>query len=169
MNDTRKARAAEGRPRRHSLSSAVRSCLTNYARFKGRASRSEFWLWNLAVILSGFIVLVVTAGFISEVDEDAGFAVWVLFQVAVLVPSTAVLVRRLHDTDRSGHWLWIALVPLASIALLVFAILPGTPGPNRFGVPSEPVDRQPKRPTVPPAVPSPGGTVDAPRALWDEV
>jgi uncharacterized membrane protein YhaH (DUF805 family) len=50
-----------------------------------------------------------------------------------LLPSLAVTIRRLHDIDRSGGWFWIILVPVAgSIVLLVFALLPSTPGKNRF-------------------------------------
>ena len=57
-----------------------------------------------------------------------------LYAVAVLLPGLAVGFRRLHDIGRSAWWLLIALVPLAGgIVLLVFACLPGTPGPNQYG------------------------------------
>jgi uncharacterized membrane protein YhaH (DUF805 family) len=57
-----------------------------------------------------------------------------LFGLAVLIPSIAVGARRLHDTDRSGWWLLIALIPfIGAIVLLVFFVLPGTQGTNRFG------------------------------------
>ncbi|MDG4768408.1 DUF805 domain-containing protein [Solwaraspora sp. WMMD406] len=56
------------------------------------------------------------------------------FSLALLLPSLAVGVRRLHDTDRSGWWLLIALIPIVgAIVLLVFFVLDGTHGPNRFG------------------------------------
>ena len=57
-----------------------------------------------------------------------------LFSLAVLIPSIAVSVRRLHDIDRTGWWVLIGLVPLVGqIVLLVFHVLDSTPGPNRFG------------------------------------
>ena len=57
-----------------------------------------------------------------------------LFYLAILIPSLAVAFRRLHDTNRSAWWLLIALVPfLGALALLVFYVLPGTVGPNKFG------------------------------------
>ena len=63
-----------------------------------------------------------------------GGVLTIVFWLATLVPSIAVGVRRLHDTDRSGWWLLIGLIPLAgAIVLLVFNLLEGTRGPNRFG------------------------------------
>jgi uncharacterized membrane protein YhaH (DUF805 family) len=57
-----------------------------------------------------------------------------IYSLAVLIPSLAVTVRRLHDIDRSGWWILIGLVPLIGvIVLLVFALLDGTPGDNRYG------------------------------------
>ena len=57
-----------------------------------------------------------------------------VYSIAVFVPTLAVVVRRLHDTDRSGWWILIALIPLVgAIVLLVFLILKGNEGDNRFG------------------------------------
>jgi hypothetical protein len=56
-----------------------------------------------------------------------------LYSLAVLLPSIAVGVRRLHDTGRSGWWMLLAVIPIANIALLVFFILEGTAGPNAYG------------------------------------
>ena len=57
-----------------------------------------------------------------------------LFYLAILIPSIAVAIRRLHDTNRSGWWLLIALIPfIGALVLLVFYVLPGTVGPNKFG------------------------------------
>jgi uncharacterized membrane protein YhaH (DUF805 family) len=54
--------------------------------------------------------------------------------LAILIPSLAVTVRRLHDIDRSGWWIFINLIPLiGAIVLLVFAVSEGTPGNNRYG------------------------------------
>lgn len=56
-----------------------------------------------------------------------------LVGLAMLLPALAVTVRRLHDTDRSGWWILLGLIPPAVVILLVFFLLPGTSGPNRFG------------------------------------
>jgi hypothetical protein len=65
---------------------------------------------------------------------ERGSAEWRLHSLAILIPSLAVTVRRLHDIDRTGWWILIGLVPLiGTIVLLVFALLDGTPGSNRYG------------------------------------
>ena len=56
----------------------------------------------------------------------------------MIVPSVAVAIRRLHDTDKSGWWLLIGLIPFGGIVLLVFYILEGTNGPNNYGAGPEP-------------------------------
>ena len=57
-----------------------------------------------------------------------------LYSLAVLIPTLAVTVRRLHDIDRTGWWIFINLIPLiGTIVLLVFALTPGTPGTNQYG------------------------------------
>jgi len=57
----------------------------------------------------------------------------VVYWLAILIPSLAVTVRRLHDSNLSGWWLLISFVPFGGIVLLVFYILASTPGANRFG------------------------------------
>lgn len=101
--------------------------LQHYATFTGRARRREYW-WFTLVNLGVVVVL-------SLVDAalDTG-ALTGLYSLAVLVPALAVSVRRLHDTGRSGLWLLISLVPLVGgIVLLVFLLLDGEPGTNRWG------------------------------------
>ncbi|WP_417659408.1 DUF805 domain-containing protein [Pseudidiomarina sp.] len=108
--------------------------LKKYAVFTGRARRSEYWFFVLFnVIIS--LVLGFIDGFLALGDPEAGIGLLsVIYGLAVLIPSIAVGVRRLHDTDRSGWWLLISLIPLiGGIVLLVFFVLDGTPGENRFG------------------------------------
>ncbi len=111
---------------------AVGACLRQYATFSGRAQRSEYWWWALFnTLVIGALVLSsgVAGADAAAQDMIAGVAVLVL-----LLPSLAVTVRRLHDIGRSGWWVLIGVVPVVgSIILLVFAMLPGTLGPNRFG------------------------------------
>jgi uncharacterized membrane protein YhaH (DUF805 family) len=102
--------------------------LRAYATFTGRATRKQFWMFVLVnVIIS--VVLNILASMLGSWVGVISF----LYSLAVLVPSIAISVRRLHDTDRSGWWLLIALVPfVGAIVLLVFYIMKGTEGPNQY-------------------------------------
>ncbi|HBS56452.1 MAG TPA: DUF805 domain-containing protein [Stenotrophomonas sp.] len=109
--------------------------LKRYAQFSGRASRSEFWLFQLFIVIVSIplYVLGFVAGYIDSqalalASTGLSLVMWLIF----VVPSLAVTVRRLHDTDRSGWWLLLTLVPIVSLVLLVFLVLPSTPGGNRF-------------------------------------
>jgi uncharacterized membrane protein YhaH (DUF805 family) len=123
--------------------------LKKYADFSGRARRKEYWLFILFNIL---ISLVLTAIDFMIGTYSASLGMGLLggiYACAVLIPAIAVTVRRLHDTDRSGWWFLLVLIPIIGpIVLLVFMIIDGTPGSNRFG-PS------PKE-VAPAAVASPG-------------
>ncbi len=117
---------------------AVRTCWKKYGDFDGRAVRSELWWWILFVTLLQVAASIVLTVFLI-VFQDAGFLQWLgvmIFMVvalALILPSIAVSVRRLHDRDLSGWWYLLGFVPLGSIVLFVWYVLPGTPGPNRFG------------------------------------
>ena len=108
--------------------------LKKYAVFSGRSRRKEYWyfvLFNLIVslVLSAVDALLGTLSSSSNVGLLGG-----IYGLAVLIPSIAVSVRRLHDIDRTGWWVLIGLVPLiGTIVLLVFAALEGSAGSNRFG------------------------------------
>jgi uncharacterized membrane protein YhaH (DUF805 family) len=105
---------------------AVRSVLTRYADFSGRARRAEYWWFFLFAVLVALVAAVL--------DGIIGASVFsLLTALGLLVPNLAVSVRRLHDTDRSGWWLLLNLVPFGGIVLLVFYCLEGQPHPNRFG------------------------------------
>ncbi len=108
---------------------AVRTCLSDYATFTGRASRSEYWWFVLFTSLFDFAAQLV----------DRGIGVRILGPLSGLVfllPILAVSVRRMHDLDRSGWWVLIGLVPVIGwIVLLIWQCRRGSPGPNRFGFP----------------------------------
>ncbi|KAF1014009.1 MAG: Inner membrane protein YhaH [Stenotrophomonas maltophilia] len=111
--------------------------LKRYAQFSGRASRSEFWLFQLFIMIVSIPLYVL--GFIAGYTDSQALALAstclsVVMWLTFVLPSLAVTVRRLHDTDRSGWWLLLGLVPIVGVVLLVFAVLPSTPGGNRFGV-----------------------------------
>lgn len=115
------------------IQEAVITCLSKYADFEGRADRPEYWWWALFV-LAGWVILYVLMGRILGEDSGAGAVSGGLFCLAAFSPGLAVGARRLHDTDRSGWWMLLLLVPIAGwLALLYFCAQPGTLGPNRFG------------------------------------
>lgn len=101
----------------------------NYANFEGRARRSEFWYFQLFNFIISFVL-----SFVLALISESLIAVSYLFSLAVLIPSIAVGVRRLHDTNRSGWWMLIGLVPLVgAIVLIYFFASEGTAGPNQYG------------------------------------
>ena len=109
--------------------------LKNYATFSGRARRKEYWMFFLfnVLISLGLGVLDVVAGTYS-VEYETGFFSG-LYSLLVLIPGIAVGVRRLHDTNRSGWWSLISLIPIIGVLVLfVFTCLDSQPGTNRFGV-----------------------------------
>jgi uncharacterized membrane protein YhaH (DUF805 family) len=106
---------------------AISSCYSNYATFSGRASRSEYWFFQL------FHCLIVLIGCVT-IFAGIGVAILVVSALVNFLPSLSVLVRRLHDTDHSGWWFWINLIPIVGvIILLVLLCTRGTWGENRFG------------------------------------
>lgn len=110
-----------------SFPDAVRSVFSRYATFTGRARRSEFWWFALFNFLVSIVVGVIDAVIGSPV---LGYIV----ALALLVPSLAVTVRRLHDTGRSGWWILIGLIPfIGAIVLLVFECVDSQPGSNSHG------------------------------------
>lgn len=113
-----------------SFQGAVRTCLTKYATFSGRARRPEFWWFVLFSVLGGFATAVVDmAVFGAGISPLNG-----VFNLAMLVPGLAAGARRLHDTDRTGWWQLMWFVPLVGwIVLIVFWAQRETPGANRFG------------------------------------
>jgi len=107
--------------------------LKKYVVFSGRARRKEYWmfvLFNIIIsIVLGFIDGMMGTGGHSGIGLLAG-----IYTLAVLLPSIAVAVRRLHDTGRTGWWLLIAFVPLiGALVLLVFMVLDSQPGTNAYG------------------------------------
>lgn len=136
-----------------------------YADFEGRSRRMEFWMFQLlniavALVLAGpFFFSFMSASIAAAGDPAAeaafaeemlaggiglstiGLGLYLIYALAVIVPSIAVTVRRFHDRDMSGWWylglLLAGLIPVigfvGSIAMFVFMVLPGTSGSNRFG------------------------------------
>ena len=99
-------------------------CFTRYARFRGRACRKEYWGFFLFNFLAVLVLSAVSEGVFGG-----------LYALAAFLPATAVLVRRLHDINRSGWWWLLAFIPYVGWAvLLIFLCLRGTPGDNDYGL-----------------------------------
>lgn len=130
---------------------SISSCFSNYVTFTGRASRSEYWFWTLFLILAdiliyvGALVLFGATG-AAMTDDVAGAAggllvglgsaiiIFAIFALIVFLPTLAVTVRRLHDSNKSGWFLLIYIIPIIGpLVILVFMLLPSTPGNNNFG------------------------------------
>ena len=110
-------------------------CLKNkYATFEGRARRQEYWYYVLFYDLA-IVALAIIDRITGTFSKEAGIGLLSgLFVLATIVPTIAVTVRRLHDTDRSGWWVLLELVPIiGGLVLLVFTLLDSQPGANRFG------------------------------------
>ena len=113
--------------------------LRKYADFGGRAQRAEYWLFYLLFMIVYVTLIVASGGFEENNSGPSGVGLVValvagLGVLGMLIPMIAVQVRRLHDTNRSGWWLFIGFIPLiGGLVLFVFTVLDSTPGQNRFG------------------------------------
>lgn len=144
--------------------------LNHYADFNGRATRQQFWMFVLycviVFILAGFALgaLAVTAD-----AEELEFA-FNLASLAILLPSFAISVRRLHDINMSGWWVLIGFIPLIGpIILLIFHVRKGDEGLNNYGALSD--DPAPvagsgavPKPPAPPVSPASSATSEPPRS-----
>jgi uncharacterized membrane protein YhaH (DUF805 family) len=102
--------------------------IQNYVGFQGRARRKEYWT---------FVVISFVVSVILEVIQRVlhlGQILTSLYSLAVLLPSIAVSMRRLHDTGRTGWWILIGLIPIiGTIILLVYMFLDSQEGENKYG------------------------------------
>ena len=114
---------------------SVSTCIKKYFVFEGRASRSEYWWFQLIVSPSYFI---------STVFENDIAYIFLGITLFTLIPAISAGVRRLHDTNRSGFFLLISFIPFIGGLILLFFLIPeGTKGKNRFG--PDPLKRSIKR------------------------
>jgi uncharacterized membrane protein YhaH (DUF805 family) len=109
---------------------AIKDGFDHYVKFDGRASRPAYWWWFLFAVLVSIAANIIDAaiGTFGIVSGIAG--------LALLLPGLSVAIRRLHDTNRSGWWILIGLIPIIGwIVLLVFYLQPSDTTENRFGPP----------------------------------
>lgn len=121
---------------------SIKSVFSKYATFTGRASRSEFWYFTLFNIITSTLLFLlgIAIGAATGGSDGVpgglivGYILYIIYGLGVLIPSLAVTVRRLHDTNNSGWLILLGLIPcVGGIVLLVFMILQGTNGENKYG------------------------------------
>jgi uncharacterized membrane protein YhaH (DUF805 family) len=118
---------------------AVKAFWSNYSNFKGRARRSEYWFIQLFLVFTNLAVAAIDLALMDgDVDRfianGGGGIVGLIWILATIVPALAVLIRRLHDTSRSGWWALMLLLPFAgAIVLLVFTVEDSAKDANTYG------------------------------------
>lgn len=112
---------------------AVVTVFANYANFKGRAVRSEYWYFVVFTTLAIGAVLVIDLGILQFKGNGPAYFIYAL---ATFLPGLAVSVRRLHDTGRSGWYLLLTLTVIGSIPLLIWMCRKGDPAENAYGPPA---------------------------------
>ena len=113
----------------------VSKCMTKkYLDFSTRAQRKEFWFFVLFYV-GGVFILTVTDIAANTYDEESGIGLFTsIFLLLTFIPYLAVSVRRIHDTNRTGWWVLIVIIPLiGAIWLIVLYCLRGNQGENKFG------------------------------------
>jgi uncharacterized membrane protein YhaH (DUF805 family) len=112
---------------------AIQSGFANYVNLSGRSTRSAFWFWQLFIWIAGLVFSVFDSALFGTSFLDTGI-LGAVFMLATFLPGFAVAIRRLHDTDRSGWWLLLVLLPLIGILVLIyFWVQPTQARDNRFG------------------------------------
>ena len=114
----------------------------NYANFKGRARRREYWMFVLFNIIFAIVALIADNILGTTFKIGSGYSafslpygwIYILYGLAVFIPGLAVTVRRLHDIGKSGGWFFIVLIPIiGGIWLLVLLVTDGNPNANSYG------------------------------------
>ena len=116
------------------MKEAVVSVLTNWNNFSGRACRSEFWYFGLAVFLVSFIIgiIEITTGMVDVESAEMGI-LSIIFTLFIFVPSISVTARRLQDRGWSGWWQLLYLTIVGILIIIVLNILPAKEDENKWG------------------------------------
>ena len=128
---------------------AIKSGFTQYVGFAGRARRSEFWYFYLFTILATIVASILQ----RALTNSQNGIITAIVGLAIVLPSLAVAVRRLHDTSRSGWWLLIGLIPVVGTIILIVFWVQDSHGDNQYGPSPKAVGSAaaPEAPAAPPA------------------
>ena len=117
-----------------SFTDAVKLGFKGYFQFGGRATRAEYWWWCLF-----WVIVIFTATLIAGVFSRFGIFI-LLFVVGTVIPYWALLIRRLHDTNKTGWWVLTMFIPfVGSLIHLLLCCQPSHKGPNKWGPDPRPV------------------------------
>ncbi|MGF1713175.1 DUF805 domain-containing protein [Vibrio kagoshimensis] len=116
------------------------STIKQYAVFKGRARRKEFWYFYLISLVISFALAFLDNQMGTFNPELGGGLLGGVYGIFIFLPSLSLTVRRIHDTSHSGYWAFILLIPIIGVlAILFFALMDSKPGSNEYGIsPKEP-------------------------------
>lgn len=114
------------------------SALKNYAVFSGRTRRRDYWMFVLFNIIFSIVASILDRLLGTNLTTPEGYVyggvISCIYSLAILIPSLAIVVRRLHDINKSGGWIFIFFIPIIGwIWLLILLCTAGTAGENRFG------------------------------------
>ena len=112
---------------------SIKSCFNKYGSINGRATRSEFWWFQLFLTIAGIFTFMIDVIFFGYTIDDDFTPVNVILSIAVFVPMITVTVRRLHDVNRSGWWILIAFTGIGLIPLLYWWVKNSDANDNSFG------------------------------------
>lgn len=110
------------------------TAMKKYVDFSGRARRTEYWMFVLFNVIFAIVALVID-NMLGLASDSTGYGpLYTLFSLAILLPTWAVTVRRLHDVGKSGWWIFISLIPIiGGIWLFVLTLTDSQPGENQYG------------------------------------
>lgn len=109
--------------------------LKNYVNFTGRATRQQYWMYILFYIVFYFVAVMLDIN-LGQFDEEemTGF-ISTIYTFGLLLPTIAILARRLHDIGRSSWWILLILIPVAgSLVILIFTLIDSQKGENEYGM-----------------------------------
>ena len=112
---------------------AIKKGFKGYVVWNARSTRPEYWWWTLFAVIVAIIAAIIDSVVFSTNATTSIGPVSGIVSLALFLPGLSVWIRRLHDTDRTGWWVWIMLIPIAgAIVSFIFTVLASKPGPTRW-------------------------------------
>lgn len=113
--------------------SAIKKGFRGYVVWNARSTRSEYWWWTLFVTIIALVASIIDSVVFSTNMMSGVGPIGAITSLALFLPGLSVWIRRLHDTDRTGWWAWIILIPIVGVIVsFIFVVLPSKPGPTRW-------------------------------------
>lgn len=124
-----------------SFTEAIKDGFNRITDFEGRSSRPAFWWWALFLFLIELVAAAILFPIFASGNDGVtalGYFLWFALYVIFFLASLAVAVRRMHDSNRSGWWILVSLIPcgIGAVWFIVLAVMPSDPAPNNYGNPA---------------------------------